>query len=107
MSYTGELLWSALDDPLSYSSPVAVGTHQIIFFTGRGPVAVTPRQGNVLWRYPWTTNDNCNIATPVVAGNYVFISSGYDRGCTLLEITSEDNEWTAEPVYEHRLMRNH
>jgi len=107
---TGDVIWKALDDPPSYSSPIAAtidGTRQIIFFTGRGLVGLTPDDGTVLWRYPWETNDNCNVATPIALGNYVFISSGYDRGCALLEIHRTGSEWSADPVYEHRSMRNH
>src|SRR5207245_2595275 len=50
--HSGDLLWSALDDPPSYSSPVSAtihGTRQITFFTGSGLVAVTPDDGTVLW----------------------------------------------------------
>ncbi len=107
---TGDLIWKALDASPRYSSPIVVtidSTRQVVFFTGRGLVGVTPEDGTVLWRYPWTTNDNCNVATPIVSGNYVFISSGYDRGCVLLEISRNGGDWTAAAVYQHRSMRNH
>jgi len=108
--HTGELLWKAHDDPPSYSSPIAItidGTRQVVFFTGRGLVGLAPEDGTALWHYPWETNDNCNIATPIASGNYLFLSSGYDRGCALLEICHDGSGWTAGLVYAHKRMRNH
>src|SRR5262249_44272686 len=37
-----------------------------------------------------------------------FISTGYDKGCAVLEITSSsDGTFQAKSVYEHNRMRNH
>jgi outer membrane protein assembly factor BamB len=109
--HTGELVWKALGDPAGYSSPIAVtlaGVRQVVFFTGAGLVGLAVDNGKAFWRYPWETNDYCNIATPVAADRYLFISSGYDRGCALLEIIRQsDGSWRAEPVYTHKRMRCH
>src|SRR5437899_2202682 len=70
----GDVLWTSLDDPHSYSSPIAVriaGVAQLVFFTGLGLVGLAAQDGNELWRFPWETNDYCNIATPVAVGNYL------------------------------------
>jgi outer membrane protein assembly factor BamB len=108
--HTGKLIWAAHDDPASYSSPIAVtidGRRQIVFFTGYGLVGLAPEDGSTLWRYAWQTNDNCNIATPIAVGSYLFISSAYDRGCALLEITRNGDRWSTGLVYSHKRMRNH
>jgi hypothetical protein len=49
------------------------------------------------------------VATPIVAGNYVFISSDYQAGCALLEVSADGPGFKARPVYVRRdkLMRNH
>lgn len=107
---TGTTIWTMLDDPGGYSSPVAAelaGTEQIVFFTGAALVGVVPASGEVLWRHPWETSYDCNIATPIVAGDYVFISSGYRRGCTVLKIEKGEEGFAARRVYEHRKMCNH
>jgi outer membrane protein assembly factor BamB len=108
---TGALAWKTLHDPIGYSSPVAVtaaGVRQILFFTNSALVSVSPKDGNQFWRYPWNTTDGFNIATPVAFGNYVFISSGYGKGCALLEVMAEaDGSLRASRVYEHNRMRNH
>ncbi len=108
---SGDLAWKKYDDPAAYSSPVAAtiaGTRQIIFFTQNGLLSVSPKDGALYWRYPWETNFGCNVSTPIVVGDYVFISTGYDKGCVLLEISkSADGSFQAKPVYEHNRMRNH
>jgi outer membrane protein assembly factor BamB len=108
---TGKLVWKAFDDPCGYSSPVAAtigGKRQIVFLTGTNVMGVTPEAGKLLWQYEWKTHQECNIATPIVIGPYVFVSAGYGKGCGLLEI-STDAAGTLTPrrVYAHNRMRNH
>src|SRR5262249_38267739 len=89
---TGALLWKALDDPAGYSSPIAMvvdGIRQIVFFTGTRLVGVKPEDGTLYWSYPWPTEFQVNAATPIWVRarkgnqelNYVFVSSGYAKGC--------------------------
>ncbi len=109
--YTGKVRWKALDDQAGYSSPVFAthaGKPQVVFFTALGLVGVTPDTGELLWRFPWETSYGCNIATPIVAGDYLFISSGYNRGCAVLKIEADaDGKLQAHRVYENHSMHNH
>jgi outer membrane protein assembly factor BamB len=109
--FTGKLAWTALDDPTGYSSPVATtaaGVRQILVLTNAALVSLGPRDGQVNWRYPWAPGGGFNIATPIAFGDYVFISSGYGKGCALLEVSAEANgSLRAHRVYEHNRMRNH
>jgi outer membrane protein assembly factor BamB len=116
---TGELVWKCLDEPAGYSSPVAVtiaGTRQVLFFMGRSLVAVRANDGELCWRCPWQTSFDVNAATPLVftarrghhEETYVFISSGYDRGCALLKIAvKEDGRFKPKVVYTGKQMRCH
>jgi outer membrane protein assembly factor BamB len=108
---TGNLKWKNLDDAAGYSSPIAAtiaGKPHIIFFTALGLVGVSPSDGKLLWRVDWETNYGTNIATPIVIGDYVFISSGYRRGCALVHIESvPDGGLQAVRVYENKKMCNH
>jgi outer membrane protein assembly factor BamB len=110
---TGELRWKALSDGSGYSSPVAAtaaGVRQVICFTGKGLAGLRAENGDELWYYRWTTQYDANIATPLVAGDYVFISSGYNAGCALIELFANGYRRVgAEPVYvkHNKLMRNH
>jgi outer membrane protein assembly factor BamB len=108
--HSGKLAWKALDDPAGYSSPIpatVAGQRQVVFFTAEHLVGVTPADGTVLWKFPWQTQYGCNIATPIVRGDYIFISTGYGRGCALLHISQVDGKWDVERVYENVRMKNH
>lgn len=107
---TGALLWKQGDDPPSYSSPIATtigGARQVLFFTGTHLIGVAPMAGELLWRFPWKTDFQCNIATPTVANDYVLITSNYDRGCAVLKIAKDGGVWTAGLVYKNRKLRSH
>ncbi|MBI3410717.1 MAG: PQQ-binding-like beta-propeller repeat protein [Planctomycetes bacterium] len=107
---TGATEWTSQDDPAGYSSPLSAttaGERQVVFFTGSGLVAVTPDAGKLLWRYPWETAFGANIATPIVVEDYVFISSGYNRGCTVVKVEKSDSGFEARRVYENKRMRTH
>ena len=65
----GTIQWKTHTDKQGYSTPIAVtvnGTRQILVFTGTTLVSVSP-QGNVLWKYPWRTSYDANIASPIFA----------------------------------------
>jgi outer membrane protein assembly factor BamB len=103
----GSIVWQGLDDPLGQGSPIWVehkGIPQVIFFTGKGAVGVAPRDGKLLWRYPWTTRFDLNIATPIFTDGKVFISSNYGTGGAVFRLTD-----TAEPetLWKSLAMQNH
>jgi outer membrane protein assembly factor BamB len=88
----------------------AAGVRQIVCFTGEGVSGLRAVDGTRLWYYAWSTANNGNIATPIVAGDYVFISSGYSTGCALLHLKDGTaGKVQVEPVYvkRNKLMRNH
>ena len=79
---TGATLWKKHNDTASYSSPIAatiLGQKQILFFAGNRLVSLAPDTGAQLWDYPWPNENECNIATPIILNNYIFISSSYAR----------------------------
>jgi outer membrane protein assembly factor BamB len=87
---TGKLRWtSGRSDPAGYSSPAILGIggmQQLVVFNGAAAVGINPTDGAELWRYPFQTDYDCNIATPVEVGGNVFISSGENHGCVLLDV---------------------
>jgi hypothetical protein len=86
---TGTIVWKLGDDKAAYASPMAVtvgGQRQLIFFTAAGLLAATP-EGKELWRVPWTTEFDCNICTPLVLGEQLFVSSGEQVGCALFRLS--------------------
>jgi outer membrane protein assembly factor BamB len=86
---TGKLAWTAGDDPAGYSSPTLLklgGKDHIVAYTGASAIGLAPHSGEVLWRYPYETDFNCNIATPLAVDGKVFISSGENHGSALLSL---------------------
>ena len=106
----GSVIWKSQSDRAGYSSavPVSVGNvPQAIFFTHIRALGVDTRDGRLLWEYKKVANNVANIATPVVKGNRVFLSSDYGTGCALLELKPEGNGVAAQEVYFNKDMRNH
>jgi outer membrane protein assembly factor BamB len=103
---TGAVLWSSGSDPAAYSSGVlaqVAGVTQAIYFSDRRTLGVDIRDGRLLWSYDRASNYTANIATPIVSGTRVLVSSGYDTGAALLDLSSSG----AREVYFTRNMQNH
>ncbi|MEP6635436.1 MAG: PQQ-binding-like beta-propeller repeat protein [Acidobacteriota bacterium] len=103
----GALLWKSQSDRAGYSSgiPVQIGnTTQVVFFTNQRVVGLDVKDGKLLWEYAHPANDVANVATPVVRGNRIFISSDYGTGAGLVEIKADGK---AQEVYFTKDMRNH
>ena len=103
---TGKILWSTGRDSASYSSivpHVRDGRQELVMFAYKAVVAVDPKTGSTLWSYPWETKHDSNAADPILIGDKVFISSGYDRGCALLQINGDK----VAKLWENKNMRNH
>jgi len=103
----GSLVWKSQSDPAGYSSgiPVQIGNNtEVVFFTHRRAVGLDLNDGKLLWEYPRASNDVANVATPVVRGNRVFLSSDYGTGAGLVEIKADGK---AQEVYFTKEMRNH
>lgn len=103
----GGVVWQALDDALGQGSPIwaeVKGAPQVIFFTGKGAVGVAPQDGQLLWRYPWTTRFDLNIATPIFADGKVFISSNYGTGGAVFHLMDKKEP---ETLWKSLAMQNH
>jgi outer membrane protein assembly factor BamB len=103
----GSIVWQTLDDPIGQATPVWVdagSSSQIIFFTGAGAIGVAPRDGKLLWRYPWKTRFDLNIATPIYADGRVFVSSNYGSGAAVFRLTDKS---APETIWKSPAMQNH
>jgi len=106
----GAVIWKSLGDEPGYSSAIlheANGMREAIYFTGQRVLGIDVNTGKLLWSYNQVANQTANIATPIVRGNFVFVSSAYGTGAALLELTPGDGKVSARQVYFTRDMRNH
>jgi hypothetical protein len=83
----GKTLWKASNEKASYSSPTAVkvgNADQAIFITRMNCVLADPATGKVTTLFPFgRSGPTVNGATPILAGNKLFVTSSYGVGAQL------------------------
>lgn len=109
---SGEVRWKAGSNVSGYSSPVAatIGDVRVIYaFTGHSLLCIRAADGTITGTYPWRTQYEGNIATPIVVKDWVFISSAYGKGCALLRAIANGDAVTFEEVYarNNRVLMSH
>lgn len=77
------------------------GQRGLAIFAKDSIIAVSPTDGKKLWQFPWVTKHDVNAADPIIHDKYVFISSGYGRGCAVIEVNSGE----VTKVWESKVMR--
>ncbi|MFT4641866.1 MAG: outer membrane protein assembly factor BamB [Verrucomicrobiales bacterium] len=91
---SGEVIWKSEATESGYSTPypykVTEDQWAVILGSAKSYVAVDIKTGKELWRYRWLTRYGVNAADPIVNGDQVFISSGYNKGSALLQLGSEE-----------------
>jgi outer membrane protein assembly factor BamB len=107
---TGAPVWRVLNDTQAYVSPMLVdlaGRRQIVVVSASRVVGLTPEKGELLWEYPWDTDNGINVSQPIMVDrNRFFISSGYGKGAALVEVKGSGNSLTASTVWENKNMKN-
>jgi len=109
---TGRLLWSTKHQwNASYASPVPAilhGKERILVFTGGmvdpptgGLLSINPENGKADEAFPWRARmfASVNAASPVVAGNAVFVTESYTEGGALVDFAADGTaklRWKAE-----------
>jgi outer membrane protein assembly factor BamB len=117
---TGKVIWKSAvpdlgkkgGDGAAYSSIVisnAAGVKQYVQLTGRGVISVDAKDGTFLWSYNAIANGTANIPTPIVKGDYVFCSTGYNTGAALLEVVRKGSDLVTEEIYflQPKELQNH
>ncbi|NOX55410.1 MAG: PQQ-binding-like beta-propeller repeat protein, partial [Planctomycetes bacterium] len=98
---TGEIIWFGGNHRAGYSAPrveVVDGIPQILVFGGDGLSGFDPDTGQELWFVEWPTNEQINVAQPILyRGEAILIGSGYGRGSALFEIVRSDGTWKLNP----------
>jgi outer membrane protein assembly factor BamB len=104
---TGRTLWTGGgSDKPGYATPVLAtieGREQYVVFTGYALIGVDRKDGALLWRFPWETDHDVNAATPIVTEDGIFISSGYNHGCALVEVRGSraTARWQSRDLVAH------
>jgi len=102
----GELVWKSKNEEAGYAMPLPIRRgerNMLIFSNKRAYVCVDEGTGEAVWSQKWMTRYGVNAADPVLAGNRIFLSSGYGKGCILLDWEGGDAEPTS--LWQGREMR--
>ncbi len=102
---TGEALWTTGTEPAGYSTPQPYGegdNRSLALFGSNVAYSVRLKDGKQLWSLPWKCDAGLGIAQPIIDGDCVYLSTGYNVGAALLKIT--DNK--PEVVWKNKNMRN-
>jgi outer membrane protein assembly factor BamB len=114
---SGKMVWGAGTEwGPSYASPVPGTVHgkrRVFVLAGGesnpptgGLYSIDPANGKVDFQFPWRSKsyESVNVASPVVAGNQVFISASYKTGGALLNISPDFKHsvaWTSPEIGTH------
>lgn len=103
---TGAKVWASPAGVGGYAAPIvymADNKECLAIFGAKALHGVELNTGKKLWSSAWETSHDVNAADPIYLNGRIFISSGYGKGATLIDITGTEprNVWTST------IMRNH
>jgi outer membrane protein assembly factor BamB len=102
----GKVVWQSGNGPPGYATavPFTMGSEKCVVIAGCNElIAVVAATGKVPWKFPWKTSYDINAADPIISGDTVFVSSGYNTGCALLKMGAGD----VTEIWRNKNMRNH
>jgi len=106
----GAPVWKSQNDRQAYVSPMLVtlaGRRQILVVSANRVFGLAPENGALLWSQTWDTDMGINVSQPIIVDkNRFFISSGYRKGASLVEVTGAGNSFTARSLWENINMKN-
>jgi outer membrane protein assembly factor BamB len=73
---TGREIWKALDESLTFSSPIVIssgGKRQLIVWTQESVTSLDPATGKTFWRQPLRTSNEYAVSTPVFCNDRLLV----------------------------------
>lgn len=107
----GSVAWAKHDFPNAYSSGLLIdldGQQQLVVLMAKEVVGLNPDDGQLLWKYKHTTSYDVNATSPLWCdGNRLFLSSAYNTGSRMLQLTKEGDHTTVSELWRQRKMQTH
>jgi outer membrane protein assembly factor BamB len=103
---TGEIIWKSKTYRPAYGTPIHFqpgGQSIIAALKTDGLVLLDSQNGKTLAFEKWETSYRTNASTPIVRGNKIFISTGYQRGCALFQW----KKGKLQKLYENKVLSTH
>lgn len=88
----GEELWTNLNDPASYSSPILItqaGKKVVVVCTGENLAGLDPDTGKEFWKFQFKSGMSLTVPSPVLYKNYIFVSCFFN-GSLLIKLDSKE-----------------
>ncbi len=107
---TGQELWRAGEDQISYSSPMLAtlaGVQQLLLISEAELAAYTIDSGKTLWSVPWpgSSAGSATVSQPVqITPSRILMSKGYGVGAQVIELSSDGPSWTSEEVWKNAVV---
>lgn len=100
---TGKPVWHALQEHVSYSSPVVAtlaGVRQIVVMTGPRVVGLSVAEGQLLWSFPYQVQYDESIGTPAIGDDTVVVTAtGYPL--TGLRVARQEGRWSCTAAWRN------
>jgi outer membrane protein assembly factor BamB len=101
---TGATVWKSGKEAMTHATPVVAtieGVKQVIFMMQSGLVSLEAGTGKELWRFrfPYQTATGCG---PIVGGNIVFCTAGYEVGGAACEVKKTAAGFEAKELWRVR-----
>ena len=103
---SGKKVWASPGGGSGYATPVhfQLDGKDVVAVFGKQAVAVVDlKTGRKLSSFTWKTKYSVNAADPVYFDGKLFITSGYNRGCALLNVTGG----RLRKAWENRNLKGH
>jgi len=101
----GRVVWHNGNGAGGYASAVPFtwdGKTCVALFGSQHLFLLEAATGKIIEKVEWKTSYDINSADPIVTGDSIFISSGYNKGCALLKL----GDGKVSEVYSNKNMRN-
>jgi outer membrane protein assembly factor BamB len=105
----GHVVWKALDDRASYSSPIAFGEgaeKQVLFLTGEGLVSLAPQDGSLYWKIPLVDKLLESSATPLKSGKVV-VGSAITFGSLGVQLETKNEKPAAAELWKNESLNSY
>ena len=103
---TGEIIWKSQTYRPAYGTPIHFKPSEksiIAILKTDGLVLLDSKNGKTLAFEKWETSYRTNASTPIIHGDKIFISTGYQRGCALFQWKDEK----LHKLYENKVLSTH
>ena len=103
---TGKKIWSSVPGVGNYSSAEIFNMDNKLYaaiFGEEDLFLVDALNGKVKWSLPWKTEYDVNAADPIYFDKKLFISSGYEKGCALIDIS----KGKPDVIWQNKNMSTH